>query len=229
MYGFLAFLKPSAAHDCSGAVASNWPGLDHFFHHRMRHHFGTGAKSQWVREKFGVCRTECVKTFAITRGNGTKNVLVIKSQGVRLDLEDLASQRTDGYSTGTRTGSLWVAISALLWTTLLITKAGLKQNTWYFLLIGCLGTAQNIYTAVAPRRPEAFGIHLDYKETIVGAKVMTVLQETERLYPGVGASLISTFFPGQRMSQIEVGYWQGIGGEPESHYTDHSRYPGSQD
>jgi len=93
---------------------------------------------------------------------------------------------------------------------LLITVAGMKQNAWFLLAIGCIGMVQNIYAAGARRYPGAYGIHLDFQETIVGQKVMGTLMTCEDNYPGLGYSLLDTYFPGMKLRKGEEEYWTRI-------------------
>jgi hypothetical protein len=89
-----------------------------------------GSLRQWTREKWA-CPKEGGQTIALTEGNGTRRVVVIvgkRAERIGLDLEIMA--------VGTRTApaSLFTRIAnsalAVLWILLLITVAGMKQNTW---------------------------------------------------------------------------------------------------
>ncbi|KAH7091139.1 hypothetical protein FB567DRAFT_518041 [Paraphoma chrysanthemicola] len=153
-------------------------------------------------------RKDTNKTFALTTGNGSRDVIVILGNGRGLDLEDLASEiaGNKGYTAKLISAILMV----LMWTGLLITTAGMKSNTWYLLAIGGIGMLQNIYVAGARRRPGAYGIHLDLKECITNRKVMQTLMETEEKYPRVGKSLLTIFFPG-KLRDAEVEWWEQHG------------------
>jgi len=164
--------------------------------------FASGALPQWKAEKWA-CRNNSKKTVALTRGNGSENCIVIISAGVGLDLEDLAgARRVD--STLTR---ILTSIMAVVWIALLIAVSGLKENPWFLLVVGVIGMIQNVVVCGAPRNPGAFGIHLDYVETVVDQKVMKVLQTLEERYPHVGASLVETYFPGG-LRPHEEDYWK---------------------
>ena len=159
--------------------------------------FASGALPQWTKEKFGVRRlknAEEKKDVFLTRGNGDHDALLILGCEDGMDLEALASPYRDleGY-TWTRSLSL---VLAALWILLLITIAGYHQHTWFIMAPGMLGILHNIAVAGAPRQPKAFGIDLTYEETIVDAKVMSVLWTVEERYPKAGAALIAEFFPG---------------------------------
>lgn len=163
----------------------------------------TAALPQWREEKILACRKDSKKTFVITSGNGTKDVLVIRGQGVGLDLEDLsaANVKTRWYT------RILLCALAILWISLLITVAGLKTNTWFLLGVGGVGTLQNILVAAVPRRPEAYGLHLEYERTVCREKVMTTLMALEEVQGGLGRSLLGTFFPGEMRDDEEV-WWK---------------------
>lgn len=85
---------------------------------------------------------------------------------------------------------------AALWIVLLITTAGLKANTWFLLAVGGIGTLQNIYVAGAQRKPENFGVPLDYLDVLGDSSAMETLFQVEEQYEGVGCSMLREFFPG---------------------------------
>ncbi|PWW79734.1 hypothetical protein C7212DRAFT_273332 [Tuber magnatum] len=163
---------------------------------------GSGAFPQWREERWA-CRRDTNKTAVLTRGNGHKDCIVIIGGGVGLDFEDLAGGRTVDLP-HTR---YWASFMAALWIALLIAVSGLKNNTWFLLVVGILGMMQNITVCGAPRNPSAFGIHLRFKEVIVGKKVMEALKTTESKYPYVGRSLVDVYFPGG-LRPDEEGYWK---------------------
>lgn len=83
---------------------------------------------QWKDEKWS-CPKNGGATITLTQGNGSRNAIVIlKSEEAGLDFEILAQgTRTTKSSGATRLGT---AILACLWVMLLITVAGISQNTW---------------------------------------------------------------------------------------------------
>ncbi len=160
-----------------------------------------GALPQWWDEKVGVRKlkyTETVKErkdVFLTEGNGAHDVVMILGCEGGMDLEALAaSQRQLRSPWTTRVLSF---ILAVLWIALLISVAGWQQHTWYVLGVGMLGLIHNVIVAGTPREPQAFGIDLVYRDTIVEGKVMEVLRLVEESYPKAGAALIETFFPGK--------------------------------
>ncbi|KAI0861596.1 hypothetical protein F4860DRAFT_475612 [Xylaria cubensis] len=156
--------------------------------------FATGALPQWTREKWA-CRRNTAKTVILTRGNGSQHAIVILGTGNGLDLEDLAAAGSMSFppSCLTRCATL---LLATLWILLLITAAGIQENTWYLLAIGSIGMLNNIYVAGASRSPKDFGIPLQFVEVIGHNKGMKALLEVESRYPREGRSMLRTFFPG---------------------------------
>ncbi|KAK3317585.1 hypothetical protein B0T19DRAFT_435232 [Cercophora scortea] len=164
----------------------------------------TGLLPQWKKEKWA-CRDKAKHDFILTRGNGSQHVIVVRGNGYGLNLEDLASGQSNIPSTSISTRIALLGL-AILWILLLITAAGLKQNTWFLLAIGSVGMLQNIYVAGAPRRPENFGIPLDFVEVFGHQKAMRTLLEVERSYKNVGHALLQEFFPG-KLSEEEKLEW----------------------
>ena len=162
---------------------------------------GGGALPQWKAEKWA-CRPKSPETYCLTRGNGHQQVIVIESAGMGMNLEDLASSRVRG----SLCHRMLTALLAIFWTIFLITIAGLRQDTWYLLAVGCMGMFQNTIVAGVARDPKVFGIDLKRIGEVKGNKVMHVLMRTEEKYPRVGASLVPVFFPG-RLRESERTFW----------------------
>ncbi|KAK5100976.1 hypothetical protein LTS08_004582 [Lithohypha guttulata] len=152
-------------------------------------------------------RRDTKKSFALTEGNGSQHVIIIIGNGRGLDLQDLASNVTidQGHYL-----SLALAFGmVLLWTALLITTSGMKSHTWYLLAVGGIGMLQNIYVAGARRKPDAYGLRLDFLECLRQVKVMDTLYELEEKYPYAGDSLLPVFFPGQ-LREVEIRKWEEL-------------------
>ncbi|KAI1453934.1 hypothetical protein F4805DRAFT_441907 [Annulohypoxylon moriforme] len=163
----------------------------------------TGALPQWKTEKWA-CRRKTEKTIILTRGNGNQHVIVIIGDGKGLDLEDLsAAYSRFSPSPVTR---IAVVLLAALWVLLLITAAGISENTWFLLGVGAIGILDNIYVAGASRSPKDFGIPLEFIRVIAHHRVMQTLFDVERLYPRVGKSMLATFFPGE-LRKDEINKW----------------------
>ncbi|KAJ9609566.1 hypothetical protein H2200_005893 [Cladophialophora chaetospira] len=169
--------------------------------------FATGALPQWAKEKWA-CRSNAKKTVILTRGNGSQHAIVVLGGGKGLDLEDLAAGQTN-----VDVPASWLTRAALVslaffWILLLITAAGIKQNTWFLLAIGGIGILQNIFVAGWRREPKAFGIPLTFEEVIGEPKVMDTLYAVEEKYHHVGASMLETFFPGGKLRDDEKTKWE---------------------
>ncbi|TCD60854.1 hypothetical protein EIP91_009403 [Steccherinum ochraceum] len=155
-----------------------------------------GAIPQWQNEKWACRRRkpgDRPEVVCLTRGNGSKDVIVIVSKGDgQLRLEDLANVRDSraGYT------MLFTSVLAILWFGLLLTVAGLQSHAWYLLAIGSLGMVQNYVAAGVRRRPSASGIHLEETEVVWAEKVFEALVKAETRERGVGLSLLPIFFPG---------------------------------
>jgi hypothetical protein len=163
----------------------------------------SGAIPQWKAEKWQ-CR-QGKKTVILTKGNGAQHAIVIIGSNERaLDLEDLAD--SDGVKSPLSL-RLYTALLAVLWLALLITVSGVTQNSWFLLAVGGLGMVQNVLAAGAPRRPSAVGFHLELLEVIGHYRVMTALMKLEDKYPGVGANMVTTFFPG-KLLENEERFWE---------------------
>ena len=166
--------------------------------------FTSGSLPQWRKERWD-CRRHSHKTFVLTSGNGAQHAIVIQGAGKGLDLEDLAG--SDGkYASTWRTKGVFGALT-LCWGALLLTVSGIRTQTWFLLAIGAIGMIHTVIIAGAPRRPEWFGIHLEYKRAFIEFKVMAALQAAEEAYPGVGSSMLPTFFPGP-LRDSEKSWWE---------------------
>ncbi|KAL8722715.1 MAG: hypothetical protein Q9225_000827 [Loekoesia sp. 1 TL-2023] len=154
--------------------------------------FAMGSLPRWREERWN-CRRATRKNFTLSRGNGSQNVLVILGEGRGLDLEDLA-----GFVEGVRPlgwKRLLIAFIAVLWMVLLITVSGIKQHTWFLVAVGTVGMVHTIIITGAPRKPEWFGVHLKYRDHFVRKRVIDALKALDETYPGIGRSMLPTFFP----------------------------------
>ncbi|KAJ5733528.1 hypothetical protein N7493_002314 [Penicillium malachiteum] len=136
------------------------------------------------------------KTFVLVRGNGSQHAIVIRCHGRGLDLEDLAAGPLNVDVHTTTSTRVTVVALAFLWIALLITASGIQENTWFLLAVGGLGILQNLFAAGQARDPAAFGMPLIFENVIVETKAMNTLYKVEEEYPGVGRSMVDTFFPG---------------------------------
>ena len=155
----------------------------------------TGALQQWRKEKWEA-RKNTKQNFILTRGNGSQHAIVILGNGVGLNLSDMSAVPTNVDVWTSKTTELTTVVLGLLWICLLISASGLQENSWFLMGVGAIGIVQNIYVAGRWRKPEAFGIHLKYREVIGHVKVMETLFLTEEKYPYIGRAMRDTFFPG---------------------------------
>ncbi|KAK8005904.1 hypothetical protein PG991_012201 [Apiospora marii] len=155
---------------------------------------------QWRAEKWA-CSKKGGSTVVLTQGNGSRFAMVIKgNKGAGLDLEALATAvDTSRPSLTTRVTS---GVLALCWLALLVTVAGVEDQTW------C--SIQNLYAVGSTRCPSALGIHLKEVEVFRGKKVAAVLKRVEESYPMVGTSLVNVFFPGSLRvaDDNDFEFWQ---------------------
>lgn len=168
----------------------------------------TGLLPQWKKEKWA-CRPKSKDTYVLTRGNGAQHAIVILGNKHGLNLEDLAAGQSNiEASTNSLTRAALLTLSTF-WILLLITSAGLKRNTWFLLAVGGVGILQNIFVAGWGRRPENFGIPLDFVEVFGQTKVMATLLEVEKKYQGLGRSMCEEFFPG-KLCDDEIMEWKRL-------------------
>lgn len=186
-----------------------------------------GAMPQWRKEKWASPKRGGY-TVSITQGNGSRHVMVILADEYSgLDLEILAAGGMN--LTMSRLESAYVSLLTACWTILLISVAGLSDDSWCkcnqfeysviwltyqhhadLLGIGLMGIVHNVFAAGTPRSAGALGIHLEEKEVISSDKVAEVLYETESKYPLVGSSLVPIFFSGgMRVSEERKQFWDG--------------------
>jgi hypothetical protein len=126
-----------------------------------------------------------------------------------LNLEVLAAGQRNIETTTDHSTRATLLILAALWVLLLITAAGLKTNPWFLLAVGAVGMIQKICVSTWRRRPENFGIPLEFVEVIGEPRVMETLTEVERRYPKIGRSMLPEFFPG-KLRPGEVAIWEQL-------------------
>lgn len=129
----------------------------------------TCALPQWGEEKWPNATMSHEGVFCLTRGNGHPYIMVLVGAPRSWDIEKLAT----GYSPP-RKETRWVSTTvAILWTCLLISLSGLKDNTLFYMGIGVIGMLHNIWAAGATRSSSAFNIHMtNYARvaTIIGKR-----------------------------------------------------------
>jgi hypothetical protein len=169
----------------------------------------TGMLPQWAREKWA-CGRRSNDTYVLTRGNGAQHAIVILDNGRGLNLEALAAGQSNmdtSTSTWTRVATVALATS---WVLLLLTAPGLVTDLWFLIAVGGIGIVQNIIVAGSARRPESFGIPLEFVTVFGRSKVMQTLFEVEEHYPALGRSMVDEFFSG-KLTADEVRRWNELG------------------
>lgn len=169
----------------------------------------TGTLKQWHREKWSCRQTEETsrKVTIVTRGNGAQHAIVIRNRGISFNLEDLATGARPSDAQMNRHTRVCIIALAALWIVLLISVSGQNTDQWYLMAIGAIGTLHNIYLAGWPCPPETYGIRLKYHDVITDTKVMPALYNLERVVPGAGRAMLSTFFPGE-LREDEERKWK---------------------
>lgn len=157
----------------------------------------TASLGQWQAEKWANRRLKAKqkKTVILTTGNGSQHAIVIIGREGFVNIEDLATGDSDNDTSVSHFTRLYLLLFAVLWVLLLITAAGLDNDTWFLLAIGGVGIVHNLFTAGWQRRPETVGIHLEFVECFAEIKVMGALQIAELKYPSLGKALRGTYFP----------------------------------
>jgi hypothetical protein len=119
----------------------------------------TAAHPQWAAEKWPgkTLRSTKIKPIALTRGNGQRYAMIVLSHDGAWDLETMASNQLHVYPS-TRYS---LAAIAMLWIMLLLTVTGLKQHTWFLVMIGSIGSVWQIYLAARSSQPVEFDINLE--------------------------------------------------------------------
>ncbi|KAI0050547.1 hypothetical protein FA95DRAFT_1450779, partial [Auriscalpium vulgare] len=162
-----------------------------------------GALPQWRAEKWAAWRLRAVgkrEVVSLTRGNGSKDVVVIIGEGEGLKLEDLAAAR----DVRMRSTVVITCVLAILWIAHLLTVAGLQNDAWYSFAVGALGMVQNMVAAGVRRKPGPHGIHLEEASVIYERKVFAALRSAEAIECGVGISLLPVLFPGSLTEEEEA-------------------------
>jgi len=157
--------------------------------------YASGALPQWGEEKLGARKLKRKQNFILTEGNGAHDALLILGFKDSIDLEALAGpQRHLRHPWTTRVFTL---VLAILWIALMLSVGGWSEHTWFVVGVGMIGMLHNFAIAGVSRKPGAFCIDLEYRQTFVESKVMEVLRTVEESYPRAGAAMVPIFFPGK--------------------------------
>ncbi|KAI1354728.1 hypothetical protein F5Y01DRAFT_272576 [Xylaria sp. FL0043] len=203
-----------------------------------------GSLPQWWAEKMPSNRSS-KKVFALTVGNGSRDIIIIKGEGRCLDLEELATlgspraprlwTKMDMFSVlrpnskgrdvklifGRPVGFLLTrcvcVFEALGWFLILISLAGIRSHTWCLIAIGVIGWIHNVMLANLQREPKTRNLPLKLLDTISTHKVMDGLMDLEVTHEGCGEALLQEFFPG-RLRPEEDEWWREKGRRSRTKY-----------
>ncbi|GIJ91899.1 hypothetical protein Asppvi_010874 [Aspergillus pseudoviridinutans] len=157
----------------------------------------TGSLPAWAREKWP-CRRDSEDGYILTGGYGNQHAIIILGNGHGLNLEDLAvgggNDMEDIQGLGTTVAMFLLAVS---WVSLLITASALKTNSLFLLAIGSVGMIHKSYMSRWSRRPENYGIPLEFESVIGEPKILSTLLEVERRYHRIGRNMLRDLFPDQ--------------------------------
>lgn len=155
---------------------------------------------QWKAEKFN-CRKDTHETYCLTSGNGSPHAIIVRGNGVGLNLEDLAAGRIPQADRRTYV----TIIAACLMSILLMSFIALDGLSASMSAILLLGTFNNILRAGAPRSATAHGFLVKESKKIHNDKVIKALASVEEDVAGAGFALLPIFFPGMtRSKDIEL-------------------------
>ena len=169
--------------------------------------FASASLPQWRAERWQ-CREKTEKSFVLCRGNGAQHALVVLGNGSGIDLEDLAGagKKVMMYASA----RLGMVLSTAAWAALLIAVSALKTQTWFLVGIGAVGMLHSVFVAGKTRSPSTFGIHLVPRGYVLKEDVMKTLKAAELRYPGIGLSMLPTFFPGSLKDAAEREFWEEL-------------------
>jgi hypothetical protein len=193
-----------------------------------------GSLPQWWVEKVPN-KLDSNKVFALTSGNGSRDVIIIKGEGRCLDLEDLAildSPRTGkpwtksgkfslpscnswgreakmmfGHPVGFQITRMVCIFQTLGWFLILISLAGIRSHTWCLFAVGAMGLIHNSILANLKREPKTRNLPLKLLDTISTNKIMDGLMDLEETHERCGKALLQEFFPG-KLRADEEEWWE---------------------
>ncbi|ORY59283.1 uncharacterized protein BCR38DRAFT_446146 [Pseudomassariella vexata] len=165
-----------------------------------------GALPQWSAEKLPN-RSGSKATFALTAGNGSRDIMIIKGQGNCIDLEEMAvsespkkgqpwtkfprfsfirrhsfqprAKETFGFPRGFFITYVTTTVIAVLWLFVMISFAGMNEHTWALILVGAVGLFHNTMLGSMERDSKYRNLPLTPIDTITAHKVMDGLMDLE--------------------------------------------------
>jgi hypothetical protein len=139
----------------------------------------TGAHPQWAAEKWPGKRLRSmhVKPIALTRGNGHRYVMIVLSYNGSWDFETMASSQLHIHPSMKYN----LVVIAVLWIMLLLTVTGLKQHTWFLVIVGSIGSVWQTYLAARSSRSEESDIHLEpwYERPVITGYQLLSMKKQE--------------------------------------------------
>ncbi|KAI0967664.1 hypothetical protein F4678DRAFT_445132 [Xylaria arbuscula] len=208
-----------------------------------------GSLPQWWAEKIP-SNEPSTKVFALTVGNGSRDIMVIKGEGRCLDLEELVTMgsprnsrigskvktfsvsRSNSISRDAKTlmgrplGFLLTRCVCIFeargWFLILISLSGIWSHTWCLIAIGVIGWIHNAMLANLTRELESRNLPLKLLDTISTRKTMDGLMDLEVIHEGCGEALLQEFFPG-RIGPEEEEWWTEKERRSETRY-DQTRF-----
>ncbi|KAM7216553.1 hypothetical protein V8F06_008081 [Rhypophila decipiens] len=204
-----------------------------------------GALPQWVAEKKPRTR-DSNKVFALTTGNGSRDVMIIKGEGRCPDLECLATLDSPitaspwttmerfslsrqnslsrdakmifGRPVGYQITRCVCVIETLGWLLILVSLAGIRSHTWCLIAVGAIGLVHNSMLADLQRSPTARDPPLKLLDTISTRKIMDGLMDLEMTHAGCGQPLLREFFPGTLRHEEEQWWTASRNDRPNTAY-----------
>jgi hypothetical protein len=156
------------------------------------------------------------RDVALSRGNGSRHVIIVLGEKRGLDLLSLSMNQLH-VSTSVKLIRFTIGV---LWILLLITSTAIRTKTWYLVAVGFVGMAQNLFLGAVVRQPDALGLPLRIAEStddpgseiISEWKVMWTLMRLELKYEGFGKTLLLKFFPGI-LRKEQTDWWSSTNEE----------------
>ncbi|KAI1780620.1 hypothetical protein F4818DRAFT_12174 [Hypoxylon cercidicola] len=198
-----------------------------------------GCLPQWTAEKLPPKQTS-TNNYALTAGNGSRDIMIIKGGGRCLNLEHLATvdspwnrrlwARFDSPSSSRRSKLImgipggfvftivWVVVQVALWLCLLVFLADLRDRNWYLLLNAAIGFVHNSSLATLKQDPRHRNLPLTLLDAISTRKTMDGLMDLEITHPDCGAeTLAHEYFPGKWRDE-EYEWWNTAGDRSKTRY-----------
>ncbi|GAB7359031.1 hypothetical protein MBLNU230_g5103t1 [Neophaeotheca triangularis] len=183
--------------------------------------FATGTLPQFGAEKWKA-PNNTKKSVAIVRGalEEATSIVVVRGEGVGLDLEDLARGESYKSVVINRRGQIqtqmawpWTRIAtgflAACWIVLLLTMSGLRYDNWYLLAVAGVGLVQNAWVAANPRDPGARGLHLDYQSLVSAESALRALLQLKETHGDIAKGLLKAYAPRLPEDQGQV-LWEAL-------------------